>query len=553
MLSVALLFRLTGLTWGLPASDAWDNDGIAPRDFLPGLIETFTPGDYFTYPPLHLALLGLLTLPVTLVVLARAPALAPAAVIAEALKVPYMTSFSVIARVVGIAMSLGVVYAIGKMAEELAGRRAGVCAAAVCGVNVVLCYYGQTSNLDVPYLFWGTFALLELTRAVARRDPRFLRRFALLAALSMATKDQAYALFLGAPLVVVLWLLSCARERLPIGPLLKNALGAVVLAAAVLLLVDGALFNPVGFRARLRFLAGAASQPHAYYSADALGRLLAATDSLTHFDAYYPLAFAPLVAIGLWGAFRFSKRVPRLAAAVPLAAIVSFTLAFNCVARRTEHRFLLPQMVLWATYAGLGIDHVVFVLEEGIVRAAARVAVVAALVWALFRCADVDANLAFDPRYDAEAWLRAHVAAGDTIEVHGKSVYLPRLPESARVVRVGPDPPSTRNPLFGAEERQDALGNIGARAPLWIVVSHVYAQQFVDDRTSHEPSRGRIQSEMQLATNSDVDQSSFFHGLFEGRLGYRPAHLSRWTSRFWPRLEMHGSLSPEVTVFERSP
>jgi len=71
VLAAALLLRCAGLTWGLPASDGWDNDGIAPRDIWPGLIASFTQGQYFTYPPAHLALLAILTAPITLFVLAR--------------------------------------------------------------------------------------------------------------------------------------------------------------------------------------------------------------------------------------------------------------------------------------------------------------------------------------------------------------------------------------------------------------------------------------------------------------------------------------------------
>jgi hypothetical protein len=64
LLGVAVL-HLACIGWGLPSSDGWDVDGVAPRDFLPGIVETYTPGRYFTYPPLHLELLALLTSPVT--------------------------------------------------------------------------------------------------------------------------------------------------------------------------------------------------------------------------------------------------------------------------------------------------------------------------------------------------------------------------------------------------------------------------------------------------------------------------------------------------------
>ena len=80
-----VLINLPGLGWGLPASDGWDNDGIAPRDFLAGLVETFTPGHFYQYPPVQLIVLGVLTLPITVVGLLRASSLSPPDVIAETL------------------------------------------------------------------------------------------------------------------------------------------------------------------------------------------------------------------------------------------------------------------------------------------------------------------------------------------------------------------------------------------------------------------------------------------------------------------------------------
>src|SRR4051794_8629642 len=69
---LAAVFALytVGFGWGLPASDGWDNDGVAPRDFLVALSETFSRGPafdsaYLHYAPVHLTLLGLLTLPIT--------------------------------------------------------------------------------------------------------------------------------------------------------------------------------------------------------------------------------------------------------------------------------------------------------------------------------------------------------------------------------------------------------------------------------------------------------------------------------------------------------
>ena len=73
ILAAAAGLRLAGLFWGLPASDGWDDDGFAPRNFLTALALTYKPGSYFTYPPLHAILLALLSLPGIVLALLQAP------------------------------------------------------------------------------------------------------------------------------------------------------------------------------------------------------------------------------------------------------------------------------------------------------------------------------------------------------------------------------------------------------------------------------------------------------------------------------------------------
>lgn len=548
----ALFLRVVGLTWGLPASDGWDNDGVAPRDFLPGLIETFTPGHYFTYPPAHLALLSLLTLPVSIVIAARAPSWTAHDVIHEAIQVPYMTIFAVAARIVSLLMSIGIVIGIAKIAQSVAGRRAGACAGAMCAANVLLTYYGHTTNLDVPYLFWATLALLALVRAIEARRPRGLRAVAILAALSIATKDQAYALFvLTLPAALCAWMLFDPERRTDARVWATETARAMGVGGAAILILDGAVTNPTGFVARLHYLSGPASQPFAQYSADLVGRTLVVADSLASFDRYYPLAFAALVALGLARAARLRDSSRRIAALVPLAAIASFTIFFNCIARRTEDRFLLPQMVLWAVYGGLGTDAILGLRHRG-ARLASGAVLAGLFAWAAFRCADVDVNLVFDPRYDAEAWLRAHVGGGDTVEIHGKNVYLPRLPSDAVVTRVGRDPLSTRNPLPGVVEIQAPLSDVLDRAPRWIVVAQGWAGHVLSDARPEPDARGRVFAGTEIAVTGDADAVAFLHGLFDGRLGYAKVHVSTWTSRIWPRLDVQSSVSPSVWIFEQA-
>ena len=75
ILMAAAGLRLSGLFWGLPASDGWDDDGFSPRNFLTALALTWKPGSYFTYPPLHALLLAILNLPSIILALLHTPSL----------------------------------------------------------------------------------------------------------------------------------------------------------------------------------------------------------------------------------------------------------------------------------------------------------------------------------------------------------------------------------------------------------------------------------------------------------------------------------------------
>ena len=556
VLAGVLVLHVVGIGWGLPASDGWDNDGVAPRDFLAGLVETVTPGHFYAYPPVHLVLLAVVTAPVTLLALARAPSLAPADVVHEILRVPYMTTIAYGARFVSLAMSLGIVWSIAKMAEELRGKRAGWCAAAFVGVNMSFTYYAHTTNLDVPYLFWGCLALLALLRAVVRHEPRRLRSWGLFAAIAVGTKDQAYALFLlSAPLGLGLWLGLDPWARASARRVLREAGLALAIAVGFLLLVDGALYNPGGFRARVHFLLGPASQAYAQYTDDWTGRAEVVRDLFRHVDHYYPPAFAVLVLLGLVLLVRDDRRdrARLVAGMLPLLCMASFTVAFNCLARRTEHRFALPQAMLAGVYGGVAVEAFLFRARAPLARWLGRLSVAAAFALALFAAADVDANLLLDPRYDAEAWLRAHVRPGESIETYGLNVYMPRFPEGAHVVRVGPEPEDHRNPMPGVEEKLDPYGEASARAPGYIVVSEGWAWRYLLDPDEGLPG-GHQLPPTQRETESDAASSAYFRALTRSDYGtYRLVHVADWKSRLWPPIEIHASTSREIWIYARSP
>jgi hypothetical protein len=549
----AAVMRAAGLTWGLPASDGWDSDGIAPRDFLAGVVQTYRPGEFFAYPPLQLLLLTIVTFPGWVVGLFKAHSFAPSDVIAELIKVPYMTFFAIVARFVSAVMSVGTIVWVGKIAEEIGGKRAGVCAAAACALNAALVYYGNVTNLDGPCLFWSTLAVWQWTRAIARQEPRRFRWASLFTVAAIATKDQAYAAFLlSLPMVFAMWLAADPWPRRNWREVTGQLCIAVAIASVVLLAVDGAITNPRGFGDRVFFLLGPASQDHAFYPHDWGGRFQLLADAFANFQHAYPQIAAYLGVFGLCvHAWRSRGNGPLWAAGFfPLFAIVSFTLTFNLIALRSEDRFILAQTVFFSVYLGLAVDLLAFNAYQA-VRWAARVAVAALAAIAFVQCIAVDAAFLYDARYDAERWLREHVRQGDTIETYGQNVYLPRFPAAAKVMRVAPTSAGTGGPLPDVIEIRQPYEAIDARNPSFIVVSGFWVKRYLIPDGMHQHD-GRMYSPTQQAQMKETVARHYFRDLRDGKLAYRLVHESEYVPGILPAARFHQSIGEPIWIFERA-
>jgi len=548
ILLAAAGLRLAGLFWGLPAADGWDDDGYAPRNFLTALALTWKTGAYFTYPPLHALLLAIPALPVAGWALAHAPSLSPHDVIATITQPAYMTYFAELGRLVNLAMSLGIIWCVAEMTRLVAGPRAGWLAAIGCALNFGLTYYGQVSNLDVPYLFWACLALLWCMRAGVEQEPRRFWPAALFAAAAVATKDQAYALFLlSLPLFLVLWFATDARPRAHRRRIALTLLPAAAVALLLLLLVDGAITNPSGFAHRVAFLTGPASQDYAEYLHGARGWLALLGDMGGTYAQGFGLAAMVLALLGMGAHIARSRGGARVAGLLPLLAIISFTVCFNFAALRSDDRFLLPQAVLSCIYIGIAAEMLAFPARDGLRFAGRGVLALVALA-ALHQAFAVDAALLFDPRYDAEGWMTAHVQPGDVIETYGQNCFLPRFPQSARVIRVGQGDLKLRNPLPGVTEVREAF--IAPRNPRFIVLSLAWARRYL--RPPIPLSGGHIYSRLQQMDFRNTDARLFFARLVNGTGGYRLVHAAR-PSSLWPIVHIHDSLDEPVWIFERAP
>ena len=317
------------------------------------------------------------------------------------------------------------------------------------------------------------------------------------------------------------------------------------------LLVSGAITNPSGFRARIHFLLGPASQNHAYYAASWSGRLTIVRDLAIGWNRFYPYPFAVAALAGLWahvaGARRSGSPEKLVAGLVPLLGGLSFVLCFNLTARRTEHRFAMPEMLLLAVYAGVAFDRLVELCRSALARRAALASVAGLLAWGLFECMAIDANMLLDPRYDAEAFLSEHVHEGDVVETYGANAYLPRFPKEARVTRVDVSALSTRNPLPNVQEIEAPFHEIESRKPRFIVVTDAWVWRYF----ALGAWDGRVVPPEQAERERDQATRAYFGALHSDVLQYRLVHLSRFSSSVWPARPIHQSTAKDIRIFER--
>jgi hypothetical protein len=273
--------------------------------------------------------------------------------------------------------------------------------------------------------------------------------------------------------------------------------------------------------------------------------------------AYIP-RFYPSAAV-LLGAFGVLLHVHRsreersllVAGLLPLLAMISFTIAFNFAALRSENRFLLPQSIFIAVYIGVAVERLVFAAHP-LIKYAARGLILTVAAIAFYQCAGIDAAFIADPRYDAERWLDANVRPGDTIETYGLNVYLPRFPRGAIVTRLDQKPLTARNPLPHVTELDQPFQSIAARCPRLLVVSAFWIKDYLM-RNIAAPSDGRAVPKVRQSSFNETGARNYFTALFGGKLPYRLARQSAYASGIWPSVDGYESLAQTVFIFERVP
>ena len=442
---------------------------------------------------------------------------------------------ALITRLVSVAMAIGTAYWVYRIGRALHSHLAGIFAAFIVGFSPAIVYYVHLETLDVPMLFWLSAALYCYVRVLQTFELRYYAGLAVLAAVSTATKDYAYGVFVLLPFPLIAALARHASGSIAPSNLARAALDRRHLIAAGVFLVAFAIaenwiWNFSGFVGHVKLAGWFAPDVPETIVTTSFGRLdllspqrLKSTGSILVFV----LGWAG-IATCLLGALYAGRRHRRILwiLAWPAVSYYVFTVCQTAPAESLIERPYLPLGVILAIFGGLALAQA----TTSPLRWKKALAFVALAAIALNGIA-MDAALATDPRYQAEQWLAANVARGARIELYGLRSELPRTNSSQQTATyVTPFPrPGDVEAVAGWVTAQA----FADRSPDWIVISWAFLGVYSADR---ESGKGHALYE-------------FVRELRDGERGY--AQRVSLVSRISNALNFPPGLTPSVSIFGR--
>jgi 4-amino-4-deoxy-L-arabinose transferase-like glycosyltransferase len=413
----SFLLNVWSIWWGLPGY-SWAGDELTPPAVFNALENWFARGWFDRWPPLHFYMLSAAYVPVLLVEWIGGFTLPGPA---------RYTAFVFISRLVSLAAASATVAIVYQCGAHAFSRRAGLFSALALSLLVPFVYYAKTANVDVPLTFWVAWSLLFLLRVLDTLALRDYLWFAVSAALAVCTKDQAYAVYLAAPFLIVHaeWRRNRGDGRPR--PLVRAAvnrrlLWAAATAAAVFAACHNLLFNFAGFVRHVKYITGAGSEGYRLFEASLSGRLelLARTVRLDAISFGWPLSVLSVAGFVLAVRDRRARPIAWAFSAI----VVSYYAGFINVILYNYDRFLFPVFLIQALFAGFACDRLMSASPD---RRWPSLALAGVFAYSVVYASTVDILMARDSRYSVERWLRTHVGPGAVVATMFGLQYLPRL------------------------------------------------------------------------------------------------------------------------------
>ena len=538
----AIIF-LIGINWGLPSSEDWHSDSLAPYYPLLGLSQGFSFGYLNKYPLVHQVILAVLNLPVAIVAFINSNPMEGLSLSKFLMLIrspEYASVLTFTDRLVSAAMGLGIIYWMYRSVKELFNERTALITAFLLSFDAVLNFYSHMAKVEVPYIFWGVLGMYMLIRVIKYEQLKDYIYLALFSCLSYGTKDQGYALFV-LPFIFYLAIYKVMYRdvAVSIGKTIfrKNFLWFCLAFIVITLVTQNVFFNLEGFIYRFEILTGWNGQRSMAYTLAPAGIWALFVDCIRSIidDAIgLPLFLLYAAGVILFVIHRFSDRKDFIEKSIFLIGALSTYLFFVQVSRQDAVRFLLP-ITIFLTVYGAYLLNFLYEKLSGKLRIFAYAVCSLIFLYSFYLTFSVNMNFLNDLRYETEEWMADNIHAGSTIEYYAYLHYLPRFQKGISSYRI----------------TNDAL-SIEKRKPNYIVLTSHYYTRFLPEGVEHEVVDGRITNTAKaIYTRTSNDMPLFLKELFTGNLNY--TQIAKFQEPdTWYRKVTHARISPNhIIIYKR--
>lgn len=399
---ICLILLGIGIGWGLPETSprslpvSWATDELAPSGLLQEIMNSLVKRSGFYNP--QYPLFGYLV--------AAVPAIpyyvSVAGLGSERLQdLPVARVIGLLARGMTVLMAAGTVVIACRTSTVLWGSSWAWIAGLLTMLYPPMYYYGRTSNVDVPALFWTAIGLWQFV--VALRTG-FTNRTAWIlsisAALAMSTKDTSYGALV--PVAVILVWREWANNR-------RLILKSLAIFIATYALASGAVLNPDRYLQHLSFIRHGSTRHFGFHYGSQLPYsevLLRSVRETADNMGWMVLMLAVLGLVLCW-----VRQRRWLIWVLPAVGIIIFTIL---PARFVLYRFTITAGYVLIFFASFAL---IRIIEWN--RTAGLVLTAGVVGWTLLVDADFTWQMWHDSRYEAGVWLARNARSEDRIGHYG--------------------------------------------------------------------------------------------------------------------------------------
>ena len=413
ILLIGLLSYSCSIWWGLPGELSWAPDSISPK------VVIF--GDWLhPYPPLHRYLLYLLYFPFTIAAKLGWIDLSTTSSI-------YLLTF--LGRVLSVLMALGIIFSVFLTSLEIFSKQLPSLLSALCVLGIVsLVYYSKTMNVEVPYVFWFSWAMLFYIRAI--KFDRFIDYllFIISAVFSVCTKDQSYGLFILPSIFLVYTHLNNTKSqqiREFIFDLSFKLLFPFILGIIIFLLIHNIIFDTTSFLEHITRIKSAGYKTHNFVIRPQ-NNLQEHVFLFYRFfrDIQFNLGW-PLFLIALASVVRcFFRRQEKYLLLCLLIPCLSYYLLFISIIIYSRDRFVLPICLILCIFCG---DLIASFLKTFNYLSKIKIGLITIIfIYSFMYANSVNVLMLQDSRYAVEKWMSKNIDSPNNLGYLGSPQYHPR-------------------------------------------------------------------------------------------------------------------------------